>query len=136
MLFNGSAGNEIFDVSANGGRVRFTRNLGNIVMDLNDVERIDLNALGGTDTITVNDLTGTDLVEVNVNLAGAIGRRAGDGQPDTVIVNGTNGERHHRCLRRRDLGRRGRAAGAGEHHQLGGRQRLARHQRAWAATTA
>ena len=50
MLFNGSAGDEIFEASANGERVRFTRNLGNIVMDLNDVERIDLNALGGTDT--------------------------------------------------------------------------------------
>ena len=38
MLFNGSAIDENFDVSANGGRVRFTRNIGNIVMDLNDVE--------------------------------------------------------------------------------------------------
>ena len=54
LLFNGSAGGEIFDASANGNRVRFTRNLGNIVMDLNDVESIDLNALGGADTTTVN----------------------------------------------------------------------------------
>ncbi len=38
MLFNGSAGAEIFAASANGGRVLFTRNLGNIVMDLDDVE--------------------------------------------------------------------------------------------------
>ena len=75
MLFNGSAGDEIFDVSANGGRVRFTRNLGNIVMDLNDVETIDVNALGGTDTVKVNDLSGTDVTEVNVNLSGAIGGR-------------------------------------------------------------
>src|SRR5262245_19542505 len=73
MLFNGSAGDEIFEASANGGRVRFTRNLGNIVMDLNDVESIDLNTLGGTDTTTINNLSGTDLVEVNVNLAGTIG---------------------------------------------------------------
>ena len=50
MLFNGRGGDEIFEASANGARVRFTRNLGNIVMDLNDVEAIDLNALGGTDT--------------------------------------------------------------------------------------
>jgi Ca2+-binding RTX toxin-like protein len=91
MLFNGSAGNEIFEASANGGRVRFTRNVGNIVMDLNDVERIDLNTLGGTDTTIVNDLSGTDLVEVNVNQAGTIEGSAGDGQPDVVIVNGTNG---------------------------------------------
>ena len=91
MVFNGSGGNEIFAASANGGRVRFTRNLGNIVMDLDDVEVIDLNALGGTDTITVNDLSGTDVVEFDGDLAGVLGGTAGDGQPDTVIVNGTNG---------------------------------------------
>ncbi|MGD9616867.1 MAG: beta strand repeat-containing protein [Alphaproteobacteria bacterium] len=91
MLFNGSAGSEIFTASANGGRVLFTRNLGNIVMDLDDVEAIDLNALGGTDTITVNDLTGTDVTEVNVNLAGTLGGTAGDGQADVVIANATNG---------------------------------------------
>src|SRR5262249_51844921 len=61
MLFNGSAINEKFEASANGQRVRFTRDIGNIVMDLNDVERIDLNTLGGTDQTTVNDLSGTDL---------------------------------------------------------------------------
>jgi hypothetical protein len=37
VLFNGSGGAEIFAVSANGGRALFTRNLGNIVMDLDDV---------------------------------------------------------------------------------------------------
>jgi len=91
LLFNGSAGAETFEASANGGRVRFTRNLGNIVMDLNDVEAIDLNALGGTDTVIVNNVTGTDLVALNANLAGTIGGAAGDGAADTVIVNGTNG---------------------------------------------
>jgi Ca2+-binding RTX toxin-like protein len=91
LLFNGSAGNEIFAASANGGRVLFTRNVGNIVMDLNDVERIDVNALGGTDTTTVNDLSGTDVTEVNVDLAGTIGGTAGDGAADVVIVNATNG---------------------------------------------
>src|SRR5262245_56140554 len=91
MIFNGSANNESFEVSANGQRVRFTRNVGNIVMDLNDVETIDLNALGGTDLVTVNDMTGTDLVEMNVNLAGVLGGAAGDGQADAVIVKGTNG---------------------------------------------
>jgi Ca2+-binding RTX toxin-like protein len=92
MLFNGSAGTEIFEASANGGRVRFTRNLGNIVMDLDDVEVIDLNALGSTDTTIVNDLSGTDVVEINSDLAGTIGGTAGDGQADVVIVNGTNGD--------------------------------------------
>jgi Ca2+-binding RTX toxin-like protein len=91
MLFNGSAIGEIFEVSANGSRVRFTRNIGTIVMDLNDVESIDLNALGGTDTAIVNNLAGTDLVEFNANLAGTIGGAAGDAAADVVIVNGTNG---------------------------------------------
>src|SRR5215218_1702508 len=91
MLFNGANIGEIFEASANGGRVRFTRNVGNIVMDLNDVEAIDLNALGGTDTTTVNDLSGTDLVKIDVDQAGALGGTAGDGQADTVVVKGTNG---------------------------------------------
>ncbi len=91
MLFNGSGIGEIFEASANGQRVLFTRNVGNIVMDLNDVERIDLNVLGGPDQTTVNNLSGTDVVEVNVDLAGVLGGGAGDAQADTVIVNGTNG---------------------------------------------
>jgi Ca2+-binding RTX toxin-like protein len=91
MLFNGSAGNEIFAVSANGGRALFTRNLGNIVMDLNDVERIDVNALGGVDALTVNDMSGTDVTQVTVNLAGVIGGTTGDAAADTVNVIGTNG---------------------------------------------
>jgi Ca2+-binding RTX toxin-like protein len=92
MLFNGSSGAEIFEASANGGRVRFTRNLGTIVMDLNDIESIDLNTLGNTDQTTVNDLSGTDLVEINIDQAGTIGGTAGDAAADTVIVNGTNGD--------------------------------------------
>jgi Ca2+-binding RTX toxin-like protein len=92
MLFNGSAGNEIFAASANGQRLLFTRNLGNIVMDVNDVEVVDLNALGGTDNLTVNDLTGTDVVRVDTDLAGTIGGTAGDAAADVVVVNGTNGD--------------------------------------------
>jgi Ca2+-binding RTX toxin-like protein len=91
LLFNGSAGSEIFEASANGERVLFTRNLGNIVMDLNDVETIEVNALGGEDKIAVNDLSGTDVVEVDIDLAGVIGDNAGDGKADTVNVAGTNG---------------------------------------------
>jgi Ca2+-binding RTX toxin-like protein len=92
MLFNGSAGAESFEASANGGRLLFTRNLGNIVMDTNDVEVLDLKALGNVDMLTVNDLTGTDVVEIDSDLAGTIGGTAGDGQADTVTVNGTNGD--------------------------------------------
>ena len=91
MVFNGSGGAEIFEASANGARTRFTRNLGTIVMDLDGLEAIDLNALGNTDTTIVNDLSGTDVATIDVDQAGALGGTAGDGQADTVVVNGTNG---------------------------------------------
>ena len=61
-------------------------------MDLNGVERIQLNALGGADTITVNDLTGTDVTRVAVDLSAPTGSGQGDGQADMVIVNGTAGD--------------------------------------------
>ncbi|HEX5223391.1 MAG TPA: calcium-binding protein [Verrucomicrobiae bacterium] len=93
MIFNGTAGSEIFEVSTtNSTRVRFTRNLGNIVMDLNDVEAVETRPLGGTDSFIVNDLTGTGVTSVDVNLAGTIGGVTGDGAADVVIVNGTSAD--------------------------------------------
>src|SRR5262245_26793539 len=92
MLFNGANIAESIDISANGGRVIFFRNIASVVMDLNDVERIDFNALGGADLVTVNDLSGTDVVEVNVNLAGTLNGNAGDSAADQVTVNATSGD--------------------------------------------
>ena len=59
-------------------------------MDLNDMEHVDINALGGADSIVVNDMTATDVKQVNISLAGTLGGTAGDGQIDTVTVNGSN----------------------------------------------
>jgi hypothetical protein len=92
LVFNGSGGNEIMAATAVFGRVAFTRNLGNIVMDLNGIEAIDVRALGGVDTLTVNDMTGTDVQRVDVDLASALGASTADGQADTVNVNGTKGD--------------------------------------------
>ena len=91
MAFNGSAAAEIFEASANGPRTRFTRNIGAIVMDLDDVEAIDVNALGNTDTSIVDDLSGTDVAKIDIDQAGTLGGTAGDGQADAVVVNDTNG---------------------------------------------
>ena len=41
---------------------------------------------------------------MNVDLAGTLGGTAGDAQADTVIVNGTQRQRHHRRVRRRHVG--------------------------------
>ncbi len=87
MTFNGANAAEKFDVSANGRRIRFTRDLGSIVMDLAGVEEVDLNALGGADQLTVNDVSGTDLTEIETKLAGQ--GAVDDGAADQVVVNGT-----------------------------------------------
>ncbi len=90
MLFNGANIAENIDIAANGGRVLFFRDIANVMMDLNDVEAINFNALGGADTIVVNDLTGTDVTTVDLNLAAGGG--VGDAAADSVIVHGTNGD--------------------------------------------
>lgn len=92
MVFNGSPIAEEFDVSANGPRVRFTRNIGNITMDLGGTESLRLNALAGADSFTVNDLTGTDLTDIVTDLATPVGSGTGDGAPDSIVVNTTNAD--------------------------------------------
>jgi Ca2+-binding RTX toxin-like protein len=87
--FNGSNANENFDMSANGSRVRLFRDVANVTQDMNGIENLALNTLGGADTVTVGDLTGTDLKHANVDLSVAGG--SGDGQPDTVTADGTDG---------------------------------------------
>jgi Ca2+-binding RTX toxin-like protein len=86
MLFNGAAGDEQVDLSANGNRLRFFRTQGIVTMDTAGVEQVDFNALGGADLATINDLTGTDVRAVNLDLG------VSDGKPDRVVVNGTNGD--------------------------------------------
>ena len=92
MIFNGADLAEQVDLSANGSRLRFFRDRGNITMDTSGVERVDFNALGGADIVTVNDLTGTDVRTVNVDLAGTLGGASGDNEIDQVVVNATNGD--------------------------------------------
>ena len=90
MTFNGSAANENMEVSANGGRVRFTRDVAAITMDLNDVESIVAKTFGGADNVIVNDLSGTDVTSVTPDLALVGG--GDDAQPDNVITTATNGD--------------------------------------------
>ena len=82
MLFNGASGAENFTLSADDGHALFTRAEGNIVMDLHNVEKVTLNALGGADTINVNDLTGSGLTQFDINLG--VG---GAGDTDTIVIN-------------------------------------------------
>src|SRR5205823_11725529 len=88
-LFNGTNIAENIDISANGTRVRFARDVANIVMDLNGVERIDFTARGGADQVFVNDLSGAGVTQISLDLAANPTTGIGDGAADTVIVTGT-----------------------------------------------
>src|SRR5262249_61454263 len=94
LQFNGAAIAENIDISANGDRVRFFRDVATVTMDLNGVERVEFNALGGPDIIKVHDLSGTNATQVVVNLAGTLGGSTGDGAPGQGIAHGTQGDNH------------------------------------------
>lgn len=81
--FNGAGAAEVMSLSANGQRSLFLRDLGNIRMDMDNVENLDLTALGGADLVTVNDMSGTDFRRADVDLGG------GDAAVDTLTLNGT-----------------------------------------------
>ncbi len=85
--FNGAGVDEIMSLSPNGERSLFLRDVANIRMDMNGVERLDLTALGGADTVTVNDMSGTDFRRADVDLSAPTG--AADGVADIVTVTGT-----------------------------------------------
>jgi RTX calcium-binding nonapeptide repeat (4 copies) len=94
MLFNGAAGAETVDVHANGRRLIFFRQPGNVTMDMDGVENVRFNALGGPDNVTIGDVAGTDLQHTDIDLASSLGGTAADGSVDTVTVDGTNGDDH------------------------------------------
>lgn len=96
MQFNGSTADERFDLSANGSRLRLTRDVGNITMDAAHIEQVNVAAAAGVDVVTVNDLGGTGVNQVNLDLAAVPAGRSADGQLDSVVVNGTNGNDHVR----------------------------------------
>jgi Ca2+-binding RTX toxin-like protein len=100
MLFNGANIAENVTLSANGSRLRFFRDVANITMDVDGVERVAFNALGGADTVTVNDLTGTAVKKVAIDLANPAGSGTGDASADHVEVFGTNGDDNVRVLSR------------------------------------
>lgn len=90
LRFNGSNINEQIELSANGPRVRMTRDVANVTLDADGIEAVSLASLGGADTTTVDDLTGTDVTDFTDDLAATGG--GGDGAADQVIVNGTDGD--------------------------------------------
>jgi Ca2+-binding RTX toxin-like protein len=92
MLFVGAAGADTATLTANGRRLTFFRQPGNVTMDTRGVETVDFDTLGGPDNVTVNDLSGTDVTRTNIDLASSVGGTTADGVVDHVVVNGTDGD--------------------------------------------
>jgi Ca2+-binding RTX toxin-like protein len=82
--FNGSAGDEVMTYTANGQRVTFFRNLGNITMDVGTTENLFVNALAGVDTIT----GGTGLSIISTRVDGGDGDDILTGGDGIDILNG------------------------------------------------
>ena len=89
MRFDGSNVGERVDLSANGSRLRFIRDVAAVTMDVNAVENVVFNALGGADNVHVGDLTGTGVTSTTVDLGSPPGSGLGDGAADDVSVDGT-----------------------------------------------
>jgi Ca2+-binding RTX toxin-like protein len=92
LQFNGANIAEQIGLVASGAVVRVTRNVGNITVDVSNVEVVDLLVRGGADVIDVGEMTGTSLTQGNVSLESAPGSSVGDGSSDTVVLHGTNGD--------------------------------------------
>jgi Ca2+-binding RTX toxin-like protein len=78
----GTTGLDIIAISAVAGRVQVAAPGG--LLDLNDVERLEIQAAGGGDSIIVNDLAGADLKQVAISLVL-------DGEAETIFATGTGG---------------------------------------------
>ncbi|WP_225766296.1 calcium-binding protein [Inquilinus sp. Marseille-Q2685] len=89
LAFDTSGADEAIAVSADGPRAVLTRDVGGIAMDVNGLERIDVQPVGGADRIAVGDLTGTGVQEVRIDLEGVDNGGVGDGKVDSITLDGT-----------------------------------------------
>ncbi len=89
LVFNGSADSEVLDLAARGSRLRLTRNVGAVAMDLGDIELLRANPLGGADTLNLHDTRGTALTDTQVDLTGSLGGIGADGAHDAVTADGS-----------------------------------------------
>ena len=90
LRFNGIDGFDAISVEANGGRVQISAVPGGVALDLDDIERIEIKALGGPDEVFVENLSGTDVKQVAIDLASLAG--VADDAGDQVVISGTAGK--------------------------------------------
>ena len=95
--FRGSGADDRFRLAPAGARARLTRNVGAVTIDAGTVERVDVELLGGDDTLTLHDLTGTGVQELRTDLEAVRGGNAPDGENDRLILNGASGTTTSAC---------------------------------------
>lgn len=83
----GTDASENFAVGANVSRVRLVHDGGMMPLEMSGTERLELRTMGGADSVVVNDLAGTGLAHLELALRADVG--GGDGEADTITVNGT-----------------------------------------------
>ena len=79
LQFNDANVSEAVNISAKGSHASLTRNVGTVAMDLDNIERIQIAALGGADDFVINDLSKTDVQQVAIDLSATPGSGVGDG---------------------------------------------------------
>jgi Ca2+-binding RTX toxin-like protein len=89
LRYVGNADAETVDIWASGARAKVSRDF-SPALNLNDIERIDVRARDGADTIRIDDLSPTDVKLLAIDLAGAV-PGTGDGVVDTVSRTGSAG---------------------------------------------
>ncbi len=93
LVFNGAPVDEAMFMERDGQRAVFTRNVGNVRMDMDGVEVTNLTMLSGFDNFSISDdMTGTAMRQVNVDMSASGG--GGDRFSDSVNVKGTPNADH------------------------------------------
>jgi Ca2+-binding RTX toxin-like protein len=88
----GSNDNESFSIFASGGKANLTRFLGisPSIFNLDEIERIEVRTLGGTDLVAVGKMTGTGVTSIAIDLAATAGGKTADTKVDIVDIGPEN----------------------------------------------
>ena len=92
LVMAGAIVAENIGLSAVGGRLRLTRDVASVVLDVGSVELVSFGARGGSDTITVASLAGIGLQQVTLDLEGVADSKTPDGVADSIFVFGTTAD--------------------------------------------
>ena len=92
MFFFGSNDAETFEFARVGKGLRLTRDVGNIVMDIDGVEMFDTIAGGGADLVRIGDVRPAGVLQIHTSLAPLPITANGDAAADRIEIAGSKGD--------------------------------------------